>query len=146
MASAGSRTLLFTGAAGLAKLGCSVWMLVLSMAVSDMEVFAQEGVMPNVTLELGASGLMRFCACDVGTDPLGRGGKKRGALTSDALCSACHEPTDLVHFRRSLSRASERCNNQPSLALSFVRLVKRVWRHWRLGAGSRMHAEVESRP
>ena len=36
VAGAGSRTLLFTGAVGLAKLACSVWMLVLSMAVSDM--------------------------------------------------------------------------------------------------------------
>ena len=85
VAGAGSRTLLFTGAVGLAKLACSVWMLVLSMAVSDMQVFAEEGVMPNVTLELGASGLMRFCACDVGTDPLGRGGKKSSNLRRTVL-------------------------------------------------------------
>ena len=102
---AGSRTLLFTCTAGWGKLACGIWMLVISRVVSEVPAFAN-GVLPNVTLEEGASGLLRFCACDVRTDPLGRNGKKRGVLTSDALCSACHGPPDLVESRHSLSRAS----------------------------------------
>ena len=90
------------------KLACGAWMVIVSNAVSGIPDFAAHGAMPNVTLEAGASGLMRFCACDVDTDPLGRNGKKRGALTSDALCSACHGPADLVEFRHSLSRALQK--------------------------------------
>ena len=61
----------------------------------------------NTTNLAKSSGQIRFCSCDVDTDPFGRRGRK-GVLTSDTECNACHESVEITKFRKTLISASVR--------------------------------------
>eukprot|EP00438_Fugacium_kawagutii_P027521 Skav213236 [mRNA] locus=scaffold5440:20370:35754:+ [translate_table: standard] len=59
----------------------------------------------NSTSFAKSSGQIHFCACDVDTDPLGKRGRK-GALTSETECNACHTSAEITQFRKTLIGAA----------------------------------------
>ena len=96
-----SRIFGFLSCCAIGKVACVIAILVAGGSVAD-HVGSWENL--NTTNFAKSSGHIRFCSCDVDTDPLGRRGRK-GVLTSDTECNACHESVEITKFRTTLISA-----------------------------------------
>lgn len=93
-----SRILGFLSCCAAGKVACLISILVAGGSATN-ENLSWENL--NTTSFAKSSGQIHFCACDVDTDPLGKRGRK-GALTSETECNACHTSTEITQFRKTL--------------------------------------------
>lgn len=96
-----SRIFAFLSCCAVGKIACAACILVAGRGATPA---SWENL--NTTNFAKTSGDIRFCACDVDTDPLGRRGRK-GVLTSDTECNACHSSSEITDFRKTLIGVSE---------------------------------------